>query len=244
MVIRRDAAGILCIGQAAHAWVSGQMARCWGNRSFARPEPFEEVCLAAEQHDVGMAEWDARPELNPKTQSPMAFTEMPVATHLALWRRAPHKVLTQSPYAALLISMHGAALYAHRDTPEALAYRQEQRAFQDDLIHRANIDPVQASRNQQLLWAFDYLSIAPLASWLPGSVDTPEATLTVTQTPRGHITVDPWPFNAPELTFDHWGRRLTQPAASQAELDSQIGAAPWERLTLTWRPESDAPVTI
>jgi uncharacterized protein DUF3891 len=244
MVIRQDDAGILCIGQAAHAWVSGQMARCWGNQTFARPEPFEEVCLAAEQHDVGMAEWDAHPELNPSTQRPMAFTEMPVATHLALWRRAPHKVLTQSPYAALLISMHGAALYAHRDTPEVLAYKQEQRALQDDITRRANIDPAEASRNQQLLWAFDYLSIAPLAGWLPGSVDAPEARLTVKQAHTNEITVDPWPFGALRLTFNHWGRRLTQPATTQSHLDNLLEAAPWERLTLTWRPESDAPVTM
>ena len=54
MLVRPDGDSVLCIGQASHAWISGQMARAWA-------EPFErhdEVCLAAEQHDVGMAEWD------------------------------------------------------------------------------------------------------------------------------------------------------------------------------------------
>ena len=41
--------------------------------------------------------------------------EMPLPTHLDLWSKAPDKVLTQSPYAALLVSMHGHALYARRD---------------------------------------------------------------------------------------------------------------------------------
>ena len=52
MLLRPDGDSVLCIGQASHAWISGQMARAW-----AEPfEPYEDVCLAAEQHDVGMAE--------------------------------------------------------------------------------------------------------------------------------------------------------------------------------------------
>ncbi len=58
MVLRRDEHGVLAIGQASHAWISGQMARAWGNEQFGPLEPYEEVCLAAEQHDVGMAAWD------------------------------------------------------------------------------------------------------------------------------------------------------------------------------------------
>jgi hypothetical protein len=47
---------VIVIGQASRAWISGQLARAWGNERFAALEPREEVCLAAEQHDVGMAE--------------------------------------------------------------------------------------------------------------------------------------------------------------------------------------------
>jgi hypothetical protein len=48
--------GKVAVAQPAHAWISGQLARAWGNERFGAVEPLSEVCLAAEQHDVGMAE--------------------------------------------------------------------------------------------------------------------------------------------------------------------------------------------
>ena len=53
---RDDEEGLIVIGQPAHAWVSGQLARAWGNDRFGHFEPWEEVRLAAEQHDVGYGE--------------------------------------------------------------------------------------------------------------------------------------------------------------------------------------------
>src|SRR5918999_4970350 len=111
MLLRPDGDDVLCIGQASHAWISGQMARAW-----AEPfEPYDEVCLAAEQHDVGMAEWDLAPRLNAATGRPQSFMEMALEDHLRLWSAAPAKLLSQSRYAALLVSMHGCALYERRD---------------------------------------------------------------------------------------------------------------------------------
>ena len=84
----------MCVGQAAHAWVSGQLAREWGNDRFAAPEPLHDVCLGAEQHDVGMAEWDLAPTLDPDTGLPSSFLQMPLSLHLDLWSRAPSKVVS------------------------------------------------------------------------------------------------------------------------------------------------------
>ncbi len=61
MIVVEHGNRTLCVGQAAHAWISGQLAREWGNDAFASPEPLHDVCLGAEQHDVGMAEWDLAP---------------------------------------------------------------------------------------------------------------------------------------------------------------------------------------
>ena len=58
MLVRDDG---LVIGQPAHAWVSGQLARAWGNAAFPAPSPREPVCLAAEQHDVGWQDADLAP---------------------------------------------------------------------------------------------------------------------------------------------------------------------------------------
>src|SRR5450759_3279039 len=58
MMLAAHRDGHVVVTQPAHAWLSGQLARAWGNERFGRFEPWEDVCLAAEQHDVGMTAWD------------------------------------------------------------------------------------------------------------------------------------------------------------------------------------------
>ena len=249
MLIHTDEdGGFVCIGQASHAWVSGQLARRWGNERFAKPDPFDEICLGAEQHDIGMAEWDLTPELDEETGAPRSFMKMPLATHLKLWSEAPRKVLTQSPYAALLVSMHGHALYARRDTLEpdtddskaVKRFVEEQEAFQRDLIDNLHEEPGRARRNQKLVWALDFLSLAPVMGWLPDSVpaptrdDQPDAELEVAACSALEFTVDPWPFDERRFEVRYQGRRLDRPAQSQKELDAALAAAPWVTLTVTW----------
>src|SRR4051795_10233879 len=151
MLLRPDGDAVICIGQPAHAFVSGQLAARW------EPRPSEEVCLAAAQHDAGMADWDASPELNPATGLPQSFMEMALETHLRLWTHAPRRVLPQSRYAALLVSMHGSALYEMRnlakldDPAPVTRYLDEQRELQARL--GADLDQEQLRRNQKLMWA-------------------------------------------------------------------------------------------
>src|SRR5919108_2887062 len=111
MLVRRDG---LIIGQPAHAWVSGQLARAWGNEAFPAPSPREPVCLAAEQHDVGWADADLAPALGPEGR-PRSFLEQPRPAHVAIWRGAARRMLAQSRYAALLVSLHGTSLYSRVD---------------------------------------------------------------------------------------------------------------------------------
>ena len=89
MVLRRDGAGVLAVGQAAHAWLCGQLAREWGNERFGAVLPLDEVALGAEQHDVGMAEWDLHRVRNSRTGLPVSFIEMPLADNLGLVAPGP-----------------------------------------------------------------------------------------------------------------------------------------------------------
>ena len=87
--------------------------------------------------------------------------------HVAIWRDAARRLLAQSRYAALLVSLHGTALYdryvdADRYPPEVAelirAYLREQRALQEELA--AGLDPAEVARNQKLIAALDRLSLA------------------------------------------------------------------------------------
>jgi hypothetical protein len=155
----------LIIGQPAHAWVSGQLARAWGNDAFPPPAPREPVCLAAEQHDVGWAEADLAPLVGPSGR-PATFLEYPRPEHVAIWREAPRRLLAQSRYAALLVSLHGTSLYERVDPagyPDDVAepiraYVRGQRSLQSELA--AGLDADEVDRNRRLILAWDRLSLA------------------------------------------------------------------------------------
>jgi hypothetical protein len=195
LILQPDGETVLAIGQASHAWLAGQLARAWGNDRFARPEPFEEVCLGALQHDIGMADWDLRPERHPETGLPVEFFQLDRRTHLALWTDAPRRVLSQSRYAALLVSLHGTGLYERfpprTGDPEiartVAEYRDGQRELQRALAAQVGAGEEELRRNQALLATWDGLSLALCQGRLPHATDLGVAV------GAGGV-VDPWPF--------------------------------------------------
>jgi hypothetical protein len=240
----------IAIGQASHAWASGQLARAWGNERFPAPEPFEEVCLGAEQHDAGWTEWDLRPSLNPGTGLPYTFIELPVSAHIELWSAAPAKLVTQSRYAALLASMHGTTLQTRRDldrldpADRALVehYLEDQRALQRELIELLGANRDQLERNRRLLWAWDGISLALCLGWQTLMNEVPagvgDADLALELTGADLFTLDPWPFEPPELELRCEGRRLDGPFESDAAIGEALDHAPSVSLSFTLRPRS------
>jgi hypothetical protein len=211
VLLRPDGDGVICIGQPAHAFVSGQLAAHW------QPKPSEEVILAATQHDAGMADWDAAPELNPETGLPQSFMEMALDTHLRLWSHAPYRVLPQSRYAAVLVSMHGSALYEMRKLKnEAInRYLDEQRELQRRL--GGDFDQEALRRDQQLLWTWDSMSLGLCLGW------------------EGADTIEPWPFAADEVSVHCDGRRLDGRYESTGEMRAALDAAEWTSLNFELR---------
>ncbi len=252
MLLRHDDRGVLAIGQTSHAWISGQLAQAWGNARFPAPEPHQEVCLAAEQHDVGMALWDLEPTRNPDTGLPYSFMEMPLSEHLGLWSAAPRRLLTQSRYAALLVSMHGARLYERRDLNalserDATAVREylaAERAFQKQLVNSLAAHPPTAASveqsvladNSQLLWAWDFLSLAICLDWAPRpapKVPSVEGRVELSLA-RGdrerRLRLEPWPFEGDRLSVRCDARRLAETFQDEEAMTAGLAAAPWERV--------------
>ena len=226
---------VLCIAQPAHALLSGRLARAWGNGLFPAPWPREEVVVAVEQHDVGMAEWDSEPELHPDTGWPRSFLEMALETHLGLWSRAPRLALSQSRWAGLLVSMHGAFLYSRRDgEPGVPEFLDAQAELQARLIESLGVTPEQAARNQRMLAAWDWFSLVLCMDRLP---ETVQAERPISVTPgRDAVTVSPWPFAAEAVTVSTEGRVLKQRFEDEAEMRAALDAAAWETLSWTLQP--------
>jgi hypothetical protein len=245
MILRPDGddGAVVAIGQASHAWLSGQLARAWGNAAFAAPAPREEVVLGATQHDIGMAAWDRTPERHPDTGLPRQFFELDRRTHLRLWTAAPGLVLTQSRYAALLVSLHGTGLYERfpprTDDPEILAaveaYMNGQRALQDELARQLQAPPEELRRNQALLAVWDDLSLALCrAVTAPHTTPpAPEGPLTLTPTGSDTYALDPWPFAEPTVRVRAEGRRLAGPQPDDAALQAALDAAPVRTVSIT-----------
>jgi hypothetical protein len=240
MLLRRDGDDVLAIGQPAHAWVSGQLARAWGNEAFGAVEPWEEVCLAAEQHDIGMAAWEGRPSFNPETGLPRSFMELTLDEHLGMWSAAAGLVLPQSRYAALLVSMHGTALYelrdlrrmTERDADRVRAFMTTQRALQDRLRASLGADQALVRRNQRLVWTWDSLSLGLLLGWPPyEQKGVPAAGEPVDISVRDG-TLDPWPLAASRVTLRCEGRRLRGPYPDEEAMRAALATAPWETIDL------------
>jgi hypothetical protein len=254
MLLCEDDRGVLAIGQASHAWVSGQLARAWGNERFGGVDPLDEVCLAADQHDIGWAGCDLAPIYNPQTGFPRSFMQMPLEVHLDLWVAGPRSLLPQSRYAALLVSMHGWRLYQRRDldkmsAADAAAVRSflaQQRSFQEQLVASLRADRATASvaddelieRNSLLIWTWDYLSLALCLGWAPATAKrAPTADgfvdLNLVADPEtGGLKLEPWPFAAKAVTLHCEGRRLERRFDSEEAMCSSLAHAPWETLAL------------
>ena len=262
MVLRRDAAGVLAVGQPAHAALCGQFARAWGNARFAPVRPLDDVALGAEQHDVGWARHDLAPELHPETGLPRDFMQTPLAASIGLWRTGPPSLQSQSRWAALLAAMHGRRLYARIDLTARPAV--EARAIaallaelgdhERRLTASLRADPATAglagaaaiARNSDLVWAWDVLSLALLLDWAPrtlrgvpttaGGVDIELRDVTA-RGGRPTCSLSPWPFAEPDAVVVRTeGRRLPGPCATQDELDAAFAAAPWETIAFTLVP--------
>jgi hypothetical protein len=241
---------VLAVGQASHAWLAGQLARAWGNERFAPPAPYEEVCLAAVQHDIGWIDWDLRPQRHPDTGLPRQFYELERRDHVALWTAAPQRVLSQSRYAALLVSLHGTGLYERfpprtddPDVARAVAdYLDGQRALQARLAAELGATPAELRRNQALLAAWDDLSLALCMDRVPRAVPgVPAAggddvTLTLTGLGGGRHELDPWPFAAGEVVVRAEGRRLVGRFADAAQLHAALERGPRVALRLVLAP--------
>ena len=264
MVVRHDAAGVLAVGQPAHAWLCGQFARAWGNDRFGAVTPLDEVVLGAEQqHDVAWSEWELAPELNAQTGLPVTFAEMAPELSAELWRHGPQRLESQSRYAALLATIHGRRLSELRDVaalaPEAAAavrtLRAESSARESALIGALRADPATeaavsadlVARNSNLVWTWDGLSLALLLDWAPytfravpvdgGSAVDVELRAVPERDGLPALSLSPWPFADPARVEVHTeGRRLTGPVASQAELDAALSAAPWETIRFALVP--------
>ncbi|MGH6857726.1 MAG: DUF3891 family protein [Methylocella sp.] len=254
MLLRKDGLDVIAIPQPSHAWLSGQMARAWGNRRFAAPMPYDEVCLAAGQHDIGWLDWEMTPALDAGTGLPQEFCRVPSKAHIALWREGVRRARVFGRYPALLVSLHADTIYARHfdfakaslENAEAVrAFLDEQHRFQARTAASLRADPKLAeqaspetiARNQLLIAALDRMSLE--ICWglkkeiTISNVPTAGAgTTELRMRPRDgeglvidDLVVDPWPFRTASVAVRTEGKRLRGRFSTGADLQLALDEA-------------------
>ena len=229
---------MIAIGQLSHSWLSGQLAREWGNERFGTLERREEIALGAAQHDIGWALFDLRPRLNPATGAPRTFLELTLEEYLEIWRSAPDRMLSQSVLAALIVSLHGRALSELRlaaapseGAAELQAHVAAELARQGELRAALGLSERDTQRIQRQMWTWDGLSLALCHGWRPFvSHDVPASgeqlvDVELRDLEDGAVTLDPWPLRVERLDVCVEGRRLAGRHADEAGLRSAWAAA-------------------
>ena len=261
MLFREDPDGVIAIAQPSHAWLSGQMVRAWGNDVFARPAPYEEVCLGAEQHDIGWLDWEAAPTLNARTGRPHEFREVGTAVHTQLWTRGVRLALAFGRYPALLVSLHAITIYesffdfakaAPEDADTARRFLAEQRAFQAETLralaadprYRAATAPEAVTRNRLLVGVADRMSLE--ICWgvtdevrIPNVPTTDSSRTELRIRPRNHagdLSLDPWPFAETRVDLVCEGRRLRGRFSDEADMRRALEAAESIMIETVLRP--------
>lgn len=261
MLLRKERQSTIALPQVNHAWVSGQLARAWGNDTFAVPAPREVVCLAAEQHDIGWADYDMYPDFDPVTGLPQEFHEASEATHTALWRDGVNRARVFGRFVALLVSLHADTLYhrhfdfkkADRETVALVRrFLEDQRAIQEEMLDSLQADATfsgmatqeAVEQNRLLIAALDAMSLA--ICWGVGQpVPIKSVPLHLAQSteivlrPGGSLSqviVDPWPFATARVEVQAEGRRLRGPYPDADELRDAFEKAEPAVMEVTLRP--------
>ncbi len=247
MLLRVDEEpGVVLISQPAHAWISGQLARHWGNQDFdGLPE---EVCLAAELHDIGFLEWDKQPDLDPKTGLPFSFLDMPSSVHLELWKKGIQGMQRFGRYPALLVSLHFTNIARQQwisDEKKTLAkdyladQEQLQESLKTSLYNDFHYGPLLSDdtilKHQQLVSVLDWISLIICLN-SRGEKEIPavpcrDGCTPMRVTPRSSnglvYSLKPWPLSVPEVNLVCEGRRLLHGYPDAESLRGAIrGAAP------------------
>jgi Protein of unknown function (DUF3891) len=244
MIIQRsfESHQVIAITQTAHAWVSGQLARQWGNERFSSLAPIESLCYAAEQHDRGFLDWERQPTLNPKSGLPQTFESIPLSLHVELRKRSILELKDVSLYAALVTSLYFARTMGkqdpvenHEDRQRIAEFLHEQKALQRNLLASLRKDPYLRSAcsnraieyNQKLLAAWDRFSVQLRLNAdsrfsddeVPTALEKSCKLLVSPVNPHSReVRLERWPFSKPRVELTCEGHVLDRRFTSEADL--------------------------
>jgi hypothetical protein len=259
MIRREESDSVWLIHQAAHAFISGQIAGHWIGQGASTLSLREELVAAAAYHDAGWARAERHPRINSQGL-PRTFTEMDLDEHFTIWTDSIESVFAQNRYAGLLTSLHCSDLYQKRlrflaDPPPVRArihdFLDERQTWEKNLIgllkshprYALAVEDAALACNLRLLQVWDYLSLLicmrPVHEQTLEDVpvgDNQRVLLRIAGSgPRG-MTLDPFPLDQP-LTLWIDARQIAgAPFENDEALRRTLDGAPYKPLVFEIGP--------
>jgi hypothetical protein len=238
VLIRDDGETWTAITQPAHAFLSGQVAAHWAT-------PLEpDVILGVQQHDVPWVDADRTPSLHAPAGRAASFIELAMERRLEIWSTVTERLVAQSPYAALLVSLHSTNIHTRYLPPEARP---------DELLGRTRADQdallavlpeatrEQARRDADIVFALDALSLTLCHGWDARDLPAIDGeVIRVEPVGDAAATLDPWPLSVDSLPVSVDARVMRERFDDEAAMQAALAAAPNTRLRWTLSPAAAA----
>ena len=250
----------LLITQSEHARMCGFLAEHWGNGGFIRSSSWDDIVLAAREHDNAWDSADFPPDLNDKGE-PLDFLEVPFRDTFDVFRLCIRNVHNQGgPYAASLVNRHflntARNVRTHqRLTPEVEpiveAYITESRErearlcgeAENQAAYRRAVTPEGLKRNGRFVSTLDNLSLIACCGWshVRSVRDVPAAEgymeLAVQRVNDFSLLISPWPFDTELLEWAVRGHRIpSDPFLKAADFRAFLDQIPASETIVRFSP--------
>ncbi|WP_205500272.1 DUF3891 family protein [Rufibacter psychrotolerans] len=229
MIVNPHEKGWEIIFQQAHALLAAEIGFAW--RQAKWPLQFMQTLAAIAQHDDGQKDWTGRYALTP-AGAPANFTQLPFCLEQA--RQVMKEARFQGRWRSLLTSMHLSFLYEELrgQKKEWDAFLDEQLAYQKKWRQQLKVSRPDARYAYDFMQWCDRFSLILCRNELPEmeraleiSNGPDQVRYEVTQLKTGPVLVQPWPFQAKQLSLSVEARCLTQ---LQFNSDQELAEAMWQ----------------
>lgn len=242
MIIRDAGSEWLLITQPDHAALAGRLMRQWQIGTLPTRATREAALFATDMHDIGWAQEDAAPSIEPGTGRPCDFVHLAASRRQDVWRRAIAVLAHESTYTAALVAQHAITVYRRflRD-PEWTGFFAEMDRARDhwygadarpDGSTGGPLDPQGADR-LQFLTDYGTLALGDLASLIicHGWTDVHEQEAMQLQMIDDTLVITPDPFDGRVIDLEIPHRRIAARAyASDDDLRAAWTSTPIARL--------------
>lgn len=199
MIVRVQGDQFVLFKQHDHSRGSGVFAAYWQER----PEPYESVHYAIENHDIGWNQLDHTILWNEETNRPFSFIDYPLAAKLPAYTSGIDLIERKGAYAGYLCSRHFVSFFRDSEDDESIRFVKNERKRQRRL--KQSFTPHEKNKladNYRLLKMCDDLSLFICLNepgentfpWFREGFNWNGNTITPIWKDRSTLTFSPYPF--------------------------------------------------